>query len=279
MIRQGKGLFYRFLCGFFIGASIIAPGVSGSVIAVMMGIYDDLIGIIANPLKNLKKNVIYMLPLAIGAGVSILFLARVLKWFFAVYPVSAYSLFIGLIAGSLPAVYQNATKNKYKKKYGIAIVLAFAFAAASGFIARFDTVPFANPNNFLYMLVCGGIAGAAGIIPGMSVSMLLMLLGVYTPLLHAVSTMNVLDAMPAAIGFCIGMVLCSKLIKRIFEKYYSLGYWLVFGFMLGSLVSIFPSVPSDMIELLLCSVMNISGLIVSLLFQMLGQSMNIKDFE
>lgn len=85
------------LCGAFLGISIIAPGVSGSIMAVMLGIYDDLIGIISNPFRNLKRNFIYLLPMVIGAGAGAVLLLQALEVLFTNYPTPAYLLFIGLI--------------------------------------------------------------------------------------------------------------------------------------------------------------------------------------
>ena len=116
-----SGFFYRMLCGAFRGISVIAPGISGSIMAVMMGIYDELIGIISNPFKNLRKNIIYILPMGIGAVISILLLINALDFLFENYTVPAYLLFMSLILGSVPTVVEEAKKDTVKKRYFIGI--------------------------------------------------------------------------------------------------------------------------------------------------------------
>ena len=105
---KANNFLYRMLCGAFLGISVIAPGISGSIMAVMMGIYDDLINIISNPFKKFKKNFFYLLPMALGALISMVLLIKVLDFLFENYTVPAYLLFMSLIAGSVPTVIDEA---------------------------------------------------------------------------------------------------------------------------------------------------------------------------
>ena len=106
MDKKGiKNFFYRMLCGAFLGISVIAPGISGSIMAVMMGIYDELITIISNPFKNFKKNVVYIIPMVIGAGAAVVLLIQGLDFLFENYTVPAYLLFMSLISRKLHIVF------------------------------------------------------------------------------------------------------------------------------------------------------------------------------
>ncbi len=281
MAKKASGnFFYRVLCGAFLGISIIAPGISGSIMAVMMGIYDDLLEIVSNPLKNFKRNFIYILPMGIGAVLSIFLLLQVLDLLFEYYPTPAYLLFIGLIAGSMPTVAEEIRK-PFKKRCIIGLVGAFAFAIAIGLLAKSgavttaatvsDTVP------LWYLSVSGAIAGVTGMIPGMSVSMMLMMLGVYEPLLNAAANFDVLTAAPVAICFLIGMVLFSKLTKRIFTQYRNLAYFMVLGFMTGSVFNIFPALPVGLPEWLLSAAGIGVGVGISILFRHLGKKFKTGD--
>ena len=133
--KAGKFL-YRMLCGAFLGISVIAPGISGSIMAVMMGIYDELIAIISNPFKKFKSNFTYLLPMGIGALISMLLLLRALDFLFANYPIPAYLLFMSLIAGGIPTVLDEIDRKTVKKKYYFGPVLAFCFACTIGFLAK-----------------------------------------------------------------------------------------------------------------------------------------------
>jgi putative membrane protein len=285
-----KGFLYRMLCGAFLGISIVAPGISGSIMAVMMGIYDELINIISNPFKSLKKNIIYCIPLCMGAGLSILAFINLLKLLFSSFPTPAYLLFISLIAGSIPTVFKQA-RNGFKLKYIIGIAAALAFALTIGMLAKSDYILASDltqaPDNIkiAFFSFSGAIAGMTSMIPGMSVSMMLMMLGVYEPLLDAASELtklgnvpvNLLLVLPTGICFVIGMVLFSNLTKIVFRKFQSLAYFMVLGFMSGSLISIFPGLPNGFRDWLLSGAAICIGIGISYLFKRLGQKFNVKE--
>lgn len=292
-----KNFFYRMLCGFFIGISIIAPGVSGSVIAVIMGIYDKLIGIISNPFKNFKQNVVYVMPLGIGALLSMLSLVKFFDWLFESYPGPAFMLFVGLIAGSLPTVFKEGNEKGFKKSYTFGIVFAFLFAGTIGTLGMMakpevtsllETVVHNLTNtsgaafnisadSIIYLTVCGFIAGMTSMIPGMSISMMLMVLGAYTTLLNAASAYDVFVIAPVGIAFVAGMLLFSKVTNHVFKKYKSLAYFMVFGFMIGSLISIFPTIEADAFIIIFSLLMIAGGLFISLLFQKMGKKLGREE--
>ncbi|MBR3968586.1 MAG: DUF368 domain-containing protein [Clostridia bacterium] len=291
--KSANNFFYRMLCGAFLGISVIAPGISGSIMAVMMGIYDDLITIISNPFKKFKNNFFFLLPMAIGAVVSMLLLLKVLDFLFANYTVPAYLLFMSLIAGSIPSVVDEARQTPIKKKYFIGTVLAFAFALTIGILAKTDFSIASNTASIpmeIYFPVCGAISGMMSMVPGMSISMLLMMFGIYEPLLTLATSLmspdgwftaewfgGVFTVATVVIAFLIGMVLFSNITKRVFEKYHSLGFLMVLGFMSGSLVSIFPGLPSGWLNWVLSIVAIAVGLSISYLFKILGKKFNIKE--
>jgi putative membrane protein len=265
-----NNFFYRMFCGFFLGIAVIAPGVSGSVMAVMMGIYDELITIISNPFKNFKTNFIFLFPMGIGGVVSVVSLIQVLKIMFERYPIPAFLLFFGLIGGSLPTIFREANENGFKKKYLFGIVAAFIFAAGVGLIARSKVTLHSGLNDAIYLPISGGIAGMMSMIPGMSISMILMTLGVYSKLLHAAASFQIMTIAPVGICFILGMFLFSRITKFVFDKYRNFAYFMVFGFVLGTLISIFPGIPKDLFNWIL-SIITISlGFYISTLFQKLG---------
>ena len=288
--------FYRMLCGAFLGISVIAPGISGSIMAVMMGIYDDLINIISNPFRNFKKNFFFLLPMGIGAVISMLLLIKALDFLFANYTVPAYLLFMSLILGSVPTVIEEAKKDTIKKKYFAGTVLAFAFALTIGLLAKFDLTVAVDTTNVLstsmriYLPVCGFIAGMMSMLPGMSISMLLMMFSVYEPLLSLATDImefssffttvwcsQVLTVGTVAASFLAGMVLFSNVTKKVLEKHHGLGFLMVLGFMFGSIVSIFPGFPKGFVNWILTLAAVAIGISVSCLFKMLGKKFNVEE--
>ncbi len=293
---SAKNFFYRMLCGAFLGISVIAPGISGSIMAVMMGIYDELITIISNPFKNFKKNVVYLIPMVIGAGISVIALIQALDFLFAHYTVPAYLLFMSLIAGSIPTVLDEAKKGKIKAKYFIGVAFALAIALGVGFLAKADITVAVDTTNAaslgmrIYLPICGAICGMMSMMPGMSVSMLLMMFSVYEPLLHLVTGIlsfdkwftpdwytSVLTVGTVVLAFLIGMVLFSNITKRIFEKHRSFAFLMVLGFMTGSVISIFPGLPSGLLNWILSVVAVAIGVTISYVFKVLGKKFNVEE--
>jgi len=277
--KTKKNFLYRLLCGVLLGISVIAPGISGSIMAVVMGVYDDLIEIISNPFKNFIKNAIYLFPMCLGAGASMIALLKILRLLFEHYPVPAYLLFISLIAGSIPTVAAQAKAGSIKPIYALGTAAAFAIALSVGLLSRHGIALEAVATGQgiaeeLYYPISGAIAGITSMIPGMSVSMVLMMLGVYEPLLNAAADLDVLTVAPVAACFACGMVLFSRVTKYVFRKWRGLGYLLVLGFMCGSLISIFPGLPKTPIETVISILAILLGCAISYVLRKLAQKYN-----
>ena len=276
-----KNFLFRILCGFFIGITIVAPGVSASIMAIMMGIYYDLIEIVSNPFKNLKKNIIYLIPMGIGAFISLVLFVILLDYSFERYPIQSQFMFIGLIAGSLVEVVKQTRKVSFKKHYAIGIVIAFAVALIMGLLGEYESTMNMESVGTWYLCLVGGVAGIISIVPGMSVSLILMLFGTYDYLLHAASgvtadTAHFLSAaIPVGIFFILGMIAFSNIIKFIFNRYPGFAYSMVFGFMCGTLLSIvLPVIPKIAgIDWIVCLLLLAVGASISVGFQVLGKKM------
>ena len=232
--------------------------------------------------------------MVLGAIVSMLLLLRALDFMFENYAVPSYLLFMSLIAGSIPTVIGEAKSNTIKKRYFIGTALAFAFALTIGILAKsdfaigIDTANTASTAMKIYMPVCGGIAGMMSMVPGMSISMLLMMFSIYEPLLSLVNGLmdfaiwftpawygDVLTVATVVIAFLIGMVLFSNITKIVFKKYTAAGYLMVLGFMAGSVVSIFPGLPKGALNWILSVVAIAIGVSISYLFKVLGKKFNV----
>lgn len=238
----------------------------------------------------------YLLPMGIGAVISMLLLLKALDFLFENFTVPAYLLFMSLIAGSVPSVFEEAKKDTLKKKYFIGTALAFAFALSIGILAKSDfaiAIDTANTQSTamkLYLPACGGVAGMMSMVPGMSISMLLMMFGIYEPLLGLATGLmspdnwftapwygDALTVGTVVLAFLVGMVLFSNITKTVFKKYHSLGFLMVLGFMSGSIVSIFPGLPKGIINWVLSIVAIAIGLSISYLFKILGKKFNVED--
>ena len=281
-----KKFFYRILCGFFLGVSIFAPGFSGSIIAISMGIYDDLLRIISNPFKRLKQNILFCLPIGIGVIISAALFVLTFKYLFEKYEKATYLLFVGLIVGNLPIIFSKVRKYKFKTRYLTGGICAFAAAIALGTFFMWNTHAsgLEGLTAGLPVLALSGFAGGiTTLIPGMSVTMVLLIMGVYYQLIFMADTflfLNFTYLVPFAV-FCvcaiIGLIVASRVIKYIFEEFPGFANSMVLGFMAGSLISVLLQslqIDDSDFNWLMGGAMLAIGLIISMLFVVLGKKMN-----
>jgi len=277
-----KKFFYLIFCGFFLGLSVVAPGFSGSFLAIVMGIYQDLVRIASNPFKNLKKNILFCVPLGIGAAISAVAFVLVFKYLFVTYEKATYLLFVGLITGNLPEIFKTIKTCGFKKRYIIGAGGAFAAALALGIfsIGNFALAGQTEAAS-LPILALGGFAGGAvALVPGMSVTMVLIICGVYGPLLVSAESFLRLDfayLLPFglfAVSALVGLTLASRGIKAVFDKYPGFANSMVFGFMSGALAGVLAQslrLRDASFSWLLGGVMLAAGLGISMLFVLMGR--------
>lgn len=247
-------LLNQLLRGVVIGVANIIPGVSGGTMMVSMGIYDTLIHCITHLFSEFKQSVKTLLPYAVGMLVGIVALASLLKFLFANYALPTSTAFIGLILGGLSPLLHKI--NKKKINWVAIAVFVFFFA---GIIVLALTGDVSNPESLtidlgqiIILLVMGAIAAATMIIPGVSGSMVLMLLGYYTPVLNAVDALKnavfamdfgamvnpVLTLLPFGIGVVLGIFGVAKLIEWLLSRFPTQTYCGVLGLVVSSPVAI-----------------------------------------
>jgi len=239
-----KRLFIRTFAGAFLGISVFAPGISGSVVAIAMGVYNDIVRIASNPFKPFKKNMIFVAPIAIGMVVSAVGLVLIFPDLFDDYQRTAFMLFTGLIAGNLPMIGAEVKQHKFRTSNGIAGALAFVIAVGIMILSIFTTDAEATgiTSGWWFFLVGGLIAGMLTLVPGMSIATLLIVMGIYPQVMFAANQLFELNAnyLPYLLlfvgGIVAGLVLVAKSIAKCFEKWPGPSHSSVFGFMAGSLV-------------------------------------------
>ncbi len=275
-----KSFFYRVLCGFCLGISVFAPGISGSIMAIIMGIYDKLLDIASNPFKKFKSNFKFLLPLGIGAVISLVLFVLVFSYLFETYEKAVFMLFIGLIVGNLPMVYKEARKSRFKWYYILGALAAFTVALIVGIMGEGSAAThiFQGNVSLIYIALCGALAGFACLIPGMSVSMILIVMGVYDYLIASAKALDIITIATVGVAFVLSMVVSSKLIKFIFSRFSGMAHFMVLGFLIGSVSGIFCTLPKGG-STLAGIIMLVIGLIVSLLFVYLGKKVNIEGNE
>lgn len=233
--------------GFILGIANIIPGVSGGTLAMTMGIYEDIIKSISSILKTPKKSLKLLLYLGIGAALSILILSKLLNYTLTNYAFATTLFFIGLIVGGFPLLLKKAKGHKVSLGY----LLSFLSTTSLVIILRLlqtseNTVSLNNISLFtmIILLLVGMLAASTMVIPGVSGSFVLMLIGFYKPILNTISNItkinllghNLLILVPFGIGVLLGIVLTAKLIEYLLKKYEIYTYYGIYGFILASIL-------------------------------------------
>lgn len=236
-----------FLKGMAMGAADVVPGVSGGTIAFITGIYEELIGSISSINKDTFKllfrgqfrelwtaiNGNFLAVLFAGIFTSILTLASVLTYTLEHYPILTWSFFFGLVAASVWMMGRTV------ERWNIKALLAFLFGTVVAYTIT-EMGATAGSDAPWYLVLSGALAICAMILPGISGSFILLLLGAYSTVLAAVANRELLTIAYVGIGAVAGLLLFSKGLKFIFERYYNFTIALLSGFLLGSLNKLWP---------------------------------------
>ena len=269
--------------GFIMGIANIIPGVSGGTLALTMGIYENFIGAISHFYSNLKENIKFLLPIFIGIGLSLLTMSNVITASFNKYPIPTTLFFMGLVIGGIPMLFSKIKGTKEVKKpisyvilfltFLLVMVLAFSKEIFGGTLGNAD---FSNLNilGYLNLTLIGTIAAATMVIPGVSGSLVLMLLGFYFPIVNVIKELthfnnigsNILIAGFFGVGVLIGIVLIAKLIEWLLAKFETFTYFGVIGFIIASVLAIPVSVYHEVSNI----VYTVPQVIIGIIFLILG---------
>jgi len=230
------------------GAADVVPGVSGGTIAFISGIYEELLESInavnLKALKILRKegfkkmwesiNGNFLLSLVLGIGISIISLAKLIRWLLENKPILVWSFFFGLVLASVIYV------GRQIKSWNFLTVFALIIG---GIVAYYITIlpPMANgTSSSLFMFFAGSLAICAMILPGISGSFILLLLGAYKPALDAIHDKDFKTIFILIAGAIVGLLTFSRLLKWMFDKYHNITLAVLTGFIIGSLNKIWP---------------------------------------
>jgi len=247
--------------GMLIGVANIIPGVSGGTMMVSMGVYEKIIGVVNNLFKDIKKSILTLLPLGIGMVLGIAVFSFIIPWCLEVYPFPTSFCFIGLILGGVPAIVKPAKESLHKEGKSISvphiIAFVFFFALAVGMAAMNETqTNFAsfdlNLGFIIAIFLVGVVSAATMVVPGVSGSLVLMILGFYEGIMSSIS--GFISAVfafdwaqifyyvgilaPFGVGFIVGVFAVAKLIEWLFAKFPSVTYCGIIGLIVASPIAI-----------------------------------------
>lgn len=268
-----------FLCGLIFGTANVIPGVSGGTMLVVFGIFDRLTDAISG-IKKIFKNFPFLLTFALGAGAGILVSAKVISQMFVSFGVQTNMFFIGLILGGIPLIYRLGTAEKKPKQLCIVpFVIAMAFVIALAVLEKLnifsltaETVEGFDLVFSLKMVGSAALAAVTMIIPGISGSFVMMLLGVYETIIGALSTFNFYVIIPFAIGAVVGIVVGAKLISMLIAKNRLMVYSALMGLVIGSVYAILPDGFGFNLQTGYGFVFLLLGVVASVLIEKLGKT-------
>ncbi len=232
------------LKGFLIGAGAILPGISSGVLCVIFGIYEKLVDSVLGLFHDFKKNIIFLFPIVLGAGIGFLFFGTGLNYLFAHYEIECKLLFLGLILGSIPSLFKQIHKEqKFHLSFLFYTLLSFGFGLFLFLLEKqiSHTCLGAFEPSILFLFLSGFAMSAGVVIPGISSTVILMCFGSYYLYLESIATLNFSVLLPMGIGVVSGGVFFLLLIRFLLKHYSSQTYYAIIGFVLGSTFVLLPS--------------------------------------
>lgn len=240
--RTAQAGAFRFLIqvfqGAFIGLGAVLPGISGGVLCVIFGIYKPIMELLSNPFKNLKTHLRKLFPYILGIGAGFLGIANLLAFLLEKYPAPSVCLFVGLIAGMLPSLFREA--GEQGRSTGSYISMYAAMIVVFLLLVTLKTASVTITPGFGWFLFCGFCLALSVIAPGMSFSTLLMPLGLYTPFVEGIGSLNFRILLPGGLGALITVICLAKAVNSLFEKHYSLAFHAIIGIVIAATVMIVP---------------------------------------
>lgn len=255
--------------GLVMGAADVVPGISGGTIALLLGIYDQLI-LSINKLfsKEWKQQLNFLIPLGIGMAIAIFLFANAIQWLFEHYPHPTQFAFVGLILGVLPLLFkESGARVNFKWQHFSILIISAAIAASLSFFQGDEAFIIVDINfmTYIFLFLSGAIASVAMILPGISGSLILLLIGAYGTVIHAVTEMQMDILIVVALGIGFGLVAMSKIISYFLKQYPHMTYAAIIGLVIGSTYVVFPGWTSGGTDLLLSSLAFLLGLALAYL--------------
>lgn len=246
----------QFIKGFVIGAGVIIPGVSGGVLAILLNMYEDIVEKTSHFFKKPKENAKFLLPVFSGIFLGIFAFGNVLFYVFEQYEDIAKFVFSGIVIGSIPYLFQ---KTQGMKKLNIAVFLSISMLMSTlmvmhnyGLLQDPNQSSGITSNSYLLFVIMGFLYISGKIIPGLSSSVMLILIGQYNYFLYilanifSLNSVDYVNLMFIILGMIIGGIIIVKLVAWSFKKYYYITYSVIIAFVISSVVALIPSYAFDL---------------------------------
>ncbi len=233
----------NFVYGVVIGAAMLIPGVSGGTTAIILGIYDQLVAAVASFFKDIKKNFLFLIVIALGGVAGFVLFSNLMLKLISLWEVPMMFLFIGATSGSFPLLVRKSREG-FKLSSALFLLLGFALVFGISYLPKslfhFDAHSVAG---FFTLFALGIPLAVALVLPGISFSYMMLVFAIYNPFLRAISGFDVLFLLPLGLGLIAGVLLSTKLLEKAMQRFPGPTYFAIIGFVLGSILEILRELP------------------------------------
>lgn len=227
----------NFFKGIIVGLGGVAPGLSGSVLLIIFGLYQKTLEALGNLFRDFRKNIRFLLPLVCGMFVGVLLFSKALDFFLTNYEVPTRFCFLGLILGTVPLFYKEVKKEGFSPKYYLFMLLAAALGTWL-FTLNPNGFPQITHPNLLQCIILGVAVAATAIVPGIDPAVVLSSLGLYETYVRALANFDLTVLLPMLIGLGLGAVVISLGMSFLFRRLYTATFSVVFGLFLSMIPNI-----------------------------------------
>lgn len=238
------------LQGLLVGIGVILPGVSGGSLLYAFGIYDEILEVLSTPIKGIKKYWKMLCFVGLGGAIGFIGFAAAVESLLSWNESVVICVFVGLIIGTLPSLWREAGAQGRGKGSFVSLIISF-IAVAALFVVVENFLEVNIPHNTLGWIICGLIWGLGFVVPGLASSNLLMFFGIYNVLLGHIKNIDLGVMIPFGLSVLAVFLLLSKVVKLIFDKYYSIVSHCIIGFVLATTVLILPRTDWSLINILI----------------------------
>ncbi|MDD4511979.1 MAG: DUF368 domain-containing protein [Eubacteriales bacterium] len=238
-MKKAAGLLFNALKGALIGTGAILPGISGGVLMIVTGIYRPMMELLSHPIKSLKKDLTFYLSVLVGFAMGVLLLSKVVELLFHTSQEPATWLFIGLIVGTMPALFSESGKEGRPKSALVSGIVAFTLMLFFLIFINSRSAIHSEPTTLTW-IICGVLWGIGFIAPGMSPSALFLFMGVYEPMAAGIADLSLPILLPMGAGLILSALLLSRLINALLKDFYSQTMHAILGVSIASTVMILP---------------------------------------